>query len=315
MSIVLNINSTSTVRYRDDCFGAGYDSTYYIYRSARGHYYRSGYIPKIAGVEDASKKYDIGYNPSGFSDIVGVKTNPIICDGLMFDTPFTDDTPARITDVPYTELRFQRPFIAIPFSSVDRNNSTKDDVILVDDTYYALSRVYFHPTDITVWGTGIKYTSGQADSFDGRIQRFGNFHRNPEEFRMTCELQAPIFGSDDNNCGYIVTQSELLSRFRNTSHNYQLYNELTQYTYGALFQFHITNQESTATLGRYYEKTIGSDTVYQLSVLEPTGWYPIYPTFSTFVVPFLSQDEYNAAYAASYKWDDATIQQIDQYIN
>lgn len=316
MSININIDTQSTIRYRTDCFGDGYtDEPYHIRDHSQYDYGLLGYTPKINNV-GANGRYSIGYNPSG-ATWEGVYShtpyvvNPTICDGLIYNELYTGILSTDpITKVPYKELLFQVPAIAIKRNAV--YSSSVNGIRIGIDELTRLDRVYVDSNNLNLCGEGIIYENGVGQSYNGVLEY--NVYGVPTHFDEIRIVPDRSNSSHSANSGYIATYSELLDIFAQTDSSFEIWRALEDCPYGGILRS-VTRDGGDAVFGRVYRHQWGEG-----------GWAEgVYETYYSYnsqrivyqylITPFLSQDEYDAAYAANYKWDDATIQQIDQYIN
>lgn len=309
MSIIVNIDSQSTIRYRTDCFGTGYtDEPYHIRDHSQYDYGLLGFTPKISNVGTVNL-YDIGYNPSGatwegvYSDSPYV-VNPTICDGLIYNGLYTGILSTdSITKVPYKELLFQIPAIAIKRSTVYSSSST--GIRLGRDEITLLDRVYVNPNTLDICGEGIIYENGISQTYNGILEYRVYSTSVYDEIRISLDHSSY---SHSTQSGYIVTYNTLLNIFEQTDVSFQIWNVLLNCIYGGILMG-VPRDSGEAVFGRVYRHE--QNGVYETSYSYNSQW----SIYQYLIIPFLSQDEYDAAYAANYKWDDATIQQIDQYIN
>ena len=326
MSIKINIQSQSTIPFRTDCFGTGFDIDFFV---------RQGYYtPKITDAIGQNRKYDVGYNPGGtlwpkpsswdfFYHPYTLTNSAIICDRLFLTNCMVDPgyypEVHSILDLPYSELKFQNPLIAIPYSAFDPM-SNEQNIILQSDYYYQINRLYLSSDPIpSMRGNhsskveGIKHKNGQAIPYHEMFEDLNtSYLKTGNDLRI------------GNNYTYmaICTQDTLKYLFRNTNSSYSIWDVISECTHGGLYYcgFNSGFFNVIQMFWYYYpsdEQHYGHIPIAQFNWL---GYNLFTDTgqrdgIIAFIIPFVTEDEYNAAVAVSIKWNDEIMEQIDQYIN
>lgn len=324
MSTKINIQSQSTMTFRTDCFGTGFDIDYFI----RQDYY----MPKITDAIGQNRKYDVGYNPLGTkwpkpSSFISEFYTPsvsfysaLVCDRLFFVTFIGDDRYPEvhsISDLPYSELKFQKPLIAIPHSAFDPM-SNQNNIILQSDYYYQINRLYLSSDSIpSLHGEysskieGIKHKNGQAIPYNEIFESLNTryYLKTGNDLRIESLRQTP----------QICTQDQLEYVFRNTNSSYSIWNVISECTHGGLYYcgFHSGYFDVIPMFWYYYPS---DEETYHVAQFYWGGYNLFTDTgqrdgIIAFILPFVSEDEYNAAVAVNIEWNDEIMEQIDQYIN
>lgn len=284
MAISINIQNKSTITYRTDCLADDFD--YHIRDHSQYDYEDVGYLSKISGtISEAEQKiYDIGYNPSGTDPLVS--ENPIVCDRLICNALFK--SPTAITDIPYSELLFQQPAIAL------KGNVSTYGKRIKTDTFEKITRIYPDIPNNCIKASGTRYVDGQGEMYDDVFESPSQMrYRSISEMRITIPK------------GYIDTLSELQARFENTDHSFQVWSELSTMTNGAFLSV-IPHPRFSYPVNFYGQTTDG------FMGFTPDNTYTSEHYY--LIMPFISADEYNAAKSASYKWDTETIEEIDDML-
>jgi|GEM_PF-6915570 len=287
MAIKINIQNTSKITYRTDCLADDFD--YHIRDHSQYDYEDVGYLPKISGTisEAEQKTYDVGYNPSGTDPLTA--ENPIVCDRIICNALFK--SPSAITDIPYSELRFQQAAIAL------KENVSTSGKRISTDTFELINRIYGDIANNCIKASGTRYTNGQGVIYNDVFESPpGMRYRTITELRMTIHK------------GYVLSLSEIQDMFENTDHTYQVWSELSGMTYGALV---IELLSGAIARGNYTVRFFAQTPEVDIE-LTPSNSEPSEHRY--LMIPFISADEYNAAKAASYKWDAETIEEIDDIL-
>lgn len=312
MAISINIGTTSTVKYRTDCFAPGYTDDVFFLRNG------AGYKQVIAGAKsEDNHEYDVGYG--------GFPMDCIVYDGLLMARYFGVNPPhaaEKLSDIPYKQLLFQKPCIVIPSAS-HAINAYYRDIHLIEDTYFTVSKLYLKDElyeiqpgyDFYVsWIEGTKCVEGSQASYDGVFEVLTGYPGHPADFH--------IMGYPSWDSTAVCTQAELFERFKNTDQSFKIWEELDKYQYGAMVNC-LGDSSSYPSLFVTVMNLIycgwrgwqGDDGYTTMSIYYHAQSQFNIPNYTTSIIPFLSQDEFDAAYAANYRWDSQTIQQINEYLN
>lgn len=297
MSDSINIRRRRTVTFRTDCFAAGYDTDYFVRET-------TGYEPIITDISDEQDIYDVGHNPLGRHT-----DNPFVCDQLLLDYQNTNETQA-ITDIPYKELLFAKPLIAIPNSAL-ASTADRNHIILATDEYYKIDRLYVDPTTnpYTSHIEGVHHTGGQDVTYNGAFEQLVT----PSVPVDTTELRIsyhPQRWQGDTNFR-VLNSLELRAMFNGTNPSYSIITDVISHTpSGAL----VITGDNTANdhhiaMWRYRTKRISDGAMVGILVrIDMDG-------FLNYILPFASGMEYNAARCTVEKWRTADIQAIQDWLN
>lgn len=299
MAIHLNIGSTSTVKYRTDCFETGSRTDYHIQKS-----------PNIA-IPDAINDQDNYYYDVGSygSERGGFPTiwNPIICDNLLIGGSFQD--PSVVSDsVYYDEILFSRPMIALDRTSV--RGISGEQITLRYDTFSVIDRLYTDLQYKVCRGTGIQYRDGTPYAFDGVFDNPIIKTQEPiVRMSFVLETRFPTYPYHSvSNWNNIISADKLSYVFSNGRQYHAFWNQISQYEYGIIWGW---NRDASMGFGepmliRYQVETQSGN--IEIADFRYDSRFKYY-----YIIPFLSQDEYDAAYAANYPWNSTIKKQIDKY--
>ncbi len=278
-----------------------------------------------------------------------VPNNPIICDRLFFEGgKLGDMSNTQISDVSYSTVRFQLPALwcdqtySDPSTGMYKPRLASGNFYLINTlnfaSYYYDQDGAFHPA-MTM--TGQRY-------IDGAYSSIGSYIWLSKYTALFSKYQIQLGTSAIWPYSGILKYLDESSEFINT----EVGNILKSYKYGAIITYcggqgisndvpsmdrrtrgynngiimcGYSNQILPGWRKGWYQLCISGIRMDHSSVVQIGDKMDIHydwlddfigeVQFPTIFIPFLSQDEFDAAYAANYKWDDATIQQIDQYIN
>ena len=297
MSDIINIRRWRTVNFRTDCFASGYDVDYFV-RSNHGYY------PLITDVSDGQNTYDVGYNPTSMST-----ENPFVCDELLLDFQNADEAHA-IGDVPYKELLFTRPLIAIPNSALD-GTATWNHIIMAADEYYKISRLYVDPTTTpyTSHIEGVHHTGGQDMTYNGVFEQLitPSVPVDTSDMRISYHPLRVLIG--DANIT-ICNSLQVRDMLAGTPTSYSIWSAISGYTYGAMV---ITGDNSAndhhIALWRYNARRLSDSMLLGIGIRTDMDGYLNY------ILPFASEMEYDAAHCATEKWSAADIQAIQDWLD
>lgn len=299
MAIHLNIGSKSTIKYRTDCFGQGSRTDYHINAPS--------VIAADVETEQDNFLYDIGYYGSIRTRTLLYLSNPFICDNLLMLGSFQE--PTIISDsVYYDELVFTRPMIAIDRSSV--RTQTSESLTLRSDTFTVVDRIYTDITSRECLGNGTRYINGVSTEFSGIFNTPTITTQEPLN-RMSLLLELPRKSGSISGRSYeqyIASAEELQNYvFPNGNQYPAFWSQILQCEYGAYIGL------STDDYILSHPLIIRCQIETQSGEIEVSD-FPYYGYFKYhYVIPFISQDEFDAAYAANYPWGARTVQQIDKY--
>lgn len=295
MSDAINIRRRRTVNFRTDCFATGYDTDYFV----RG---TTGYEPIITDISDGTDVYDVGHSPYGFD-------NPFVCDELLLDFQNADEAQA-ITDVPYKELLFTRPLIAIPNSAL-ASTADRSHIILAADEYYKIDRLYVDPTTTpyTSHIEGVHHTGGQDVAFNGAFEQLitPSVAVDTSDMRISYHPLRVLVGDADIR---ICTSLQVRDMLAGTPTSFSIWNAISGYTSGAVV---ITGDNSVndhhIALWRYNARRLSDSMLLGIGIRSDMDGYLNY------ILPFASGTERNAAHCADEKWRTADIQAIQDWLN
>lgn len=283
--------------FRTDCFASGYDVDYFVRET-------TGYEPIITDISDGTDVYDVGHNPTGKST-----ENPFVCDELLLDDHNADEAQA-ITDVPYKELLFTRPLIAIPNSALD-STADKDHIILATDEYYKIDRLYIDPTTTpyTSHIEGVHHTGGQDVAYNGAFEQLISplVAVDTSDMRISYHPLRVLVGDADIR---ICTSLQVRGMLAGTPTSFSIWNAISGYTSGAIV---ITGDNGVSdhhiALWRYNARRLSDSGLVGIGI--DTGM----DGYLNYILPFASGTEYNAARCAAEKWRIADIQAITDWLN
>ena len=344
MSIRVNIDHISTVKYRADCF-TDYARTDYHIRD-------NSVYPDWNGTQPAYQKaiamssslltnniIEIGYSPhrnevDTIPEIGLPIKNPVVCDRLLFSGcyshhySFTSHNRYE-HDMFYETVTYANPAIVVGGRRRERYISGKYESYLEIrlDNYYSVNGMHigifpfydFEPR-MGIIMSGQRYVNGQYSVLN---HGFRGYIYSPELYSAHHIILGAI---------RLLTYADILKIISDSTAilNTPLENILRGLQYGAVFTVlgspaAAAKQSEYAIYGARYGHTqqYPEDDSWDLFDGQESpevsqdfwDWELFYYLQKYIFVPFSSQDEFDAAYAANYKWDDATIQQIDQYIN
>ncbi len=295
MSDTINIRRRRTVSFRTDCFATGYDTDYFV----RG---TTGYEPIITDISDSTDVYDVGHSPNGFY-------NPFVCDELLLDFKNADEAQA-ITDVPYKELLFTRPLIAIPNSAL-ASTADRSHIILAADEYYKIDRLYVDPTTTpyTSHIEGAHHTGGQDVAYNGAFEQLitPSVAVDTSDMRISYHPLRVLVGDADIR---ICNSSQMRSMLAGTPTSYSIWNAISGYTSGAIV---ITGDNGVSdhhiALWRYNARRVSDSRLLGIGIRSDMNGYLNY------ILPFASGMEYDAARCADERWQTADILAIQDWLN
>ena len=319
MSISLNISNIDTIGYRTDCLKSDSISKHYIrhhdVKYSGTSEYNDGYEDKYINVEgmmpDESRHlYNLGFNP-----FLSYPVNPIICDKLLMFGSFRDTKiiPIRefVYDLCYTNLLFAKPMLLI--DNVLDISSSEEGIkyVLMSGMFLLIDELHveYDSPNRYLYGSG-KYYDGSYNSFINRklcslINNNGTQCQGANRVDMCIEYPKRERPFNDYTIGYnglkdfICTNSELLSRFAYSGNPpTELLNLLNSYAYGALMipkRALVVQALRNGIYDQFYPGT--------------TMWWMFNRLFEIMIIPFDSEDEYNAAYASIYTWSHDIPQQ------
>lgn len=294
MAVHLNIGSTSTIKYRTDCFEQGSKTDYHIRKSPN--------ITIPDAINDQNNNYyDVGsYGTT--RDGCPQLNNPTICDNLLLRGSFQD--PSIVSDsIYYNEILFTRPMIALYRTSTSGYRDA--EVTLDSDTFLLIDRLYTDLQHRVCKGIGTQYYNGTPSSFDGVFDT-PTIRTQESIVRMSLLLEP---SSTPGNWNYIVSADKLKSFFPNGSQFPAFWNQISQCEYGAYYGWNRRGITSNPMIIRYQVETQSGN--IEISNFPYGNIFKFY-----YIIPFISQDEYDAAYAANYPWSTAwngPIEQIQKY--
>ena len=297
MSDSINIRRRRSVTFRTDCFATGYDTDYFVRET-------TGYEPIITDISDGIDVYDVGHNP-----LVRHTDNPLVCDQLLLDYHNTDEAQA-ITDLPYKDLLFTKPLIAIPNSAL-ASTADRSHIILATDEYYKIDRLYVDPTTnpYTSHIEGVHHTGGQNVTYNGAFEQLvtPSVPVDTTELRISYHPQR-VWQGDTNF--RVLNSLQMRSMLAGTPAAYSIWNAISGYTYGAMV---ITGDNSAndhhIAMWRYRTKRISDGAMVGIIVrVDMDG-------FLNYILPFASGTEYNAARCTVEKWRTADVQAIQDWLN
>ena len=298
MSDTINIRRRRTVSFRTDCFASGYDTDYFVRET-------TGYEPVIIDISDGQNNYDVGHNPTG-----GFLENPIVCDGLFLDYHNADEAQ-QITDVPFKELRFTQPMIAIPNSALD-STAGIDHIILANDDYYKIDRLYIDPTTTpyTSHIEGIHHTGSQDVMYNGLFEQLitPSVAVDTSDLRISYHPERLWEGTITTR---VLNSLELRAMFRGTDPSYSIITDIIAHMPNGALVITGNNRASDhhIAMWRYSAKRISDDSVTSILVsISMNG-------FLNYVIPFANYYEYAVACAAYYKWSTANVNAITNWLN
>lgn len=281
--------------FRTDCFASGYDTDYFV----RG---TTGYEPIITDISDGTDVYDVGHSPNGFD-------NPFVCDELLLDFKNADEAQA-ITDVPYKELLFTRPLIAIPNSAL-ASTADRSHIILAADEYYKIDRLYVDPTTTpyTSHIEGVHHTGGQDIAYNGAFEQLitPSVAVDTSDMRISYHPLRVLVGDADIR---ICTSPQVRGMLSGTPTSFSIWNAISGYTSGAIV---ITGDNGVSdhhiALWRYSARRLSDSGLVGIGIDTSMDGYLNY------ILPFASGTERNAAHCAADKWRTADIQAIQDWLN
>ena len=285
------------MNFRTDCFATGYDVDYFIRNS--------GYEPIITDISDGQNTYDVGHNPTALN----IK-NPFVCDELMLDYHNTDEAQVLL-DIPYKELLFTKPLIAIPNSAL-ASTADRSHIILATDEYYKIDRLYVDPTTnpYTSHIEGVHHIGGQDVMYNGAFEQLvtPSVPVDTTELRISYHPQR-VWQGDTNF--RVLNSLELRAMFNGTPPSYSIITDVISHTpSGAL----VITGDNTANdhhiaMWRYRTKRISDGAMVGIIVkIDMDG-------FLNYILPFASGMEYDAARCAVEKWSTADIQAIQDWLD
>ncbi len=275
MSINFNIENTSDIIYKINDFAP--------YGLGKYHLYKNNYTQKID-----NNNYGLGYSTFQSNPIVANKT-------ILYGDNY------------YESLEFEEPIVYTDMGTsgldvyVDRHYFVylSDEVLFACDGRYYLNNTY---TDFTLYHGEELYWDevSDIDKSAGLLFKTGdinelsiaNVHSSVMrfyEFRDLWDIQ------------YRLAHQTLLNYLSLNYRNSGLYYNGSR-NYGFKFYYISTSGDIKEFPARSIRRDFSS-----FGVLAYSG--------ARVIIPFISGDEYNAAYAATYKWNSQTIQQIDEYLN
>lgn len=310
MSLIVNIDTTSTVLYRTDCFKTYSLTDYHIRDNSVYSGWNLGY-QKAIDVDPPSPDdiAEIGYCATitaGYYDSIRTQ-NPIVCDNLLFGGQFSSSGDC---DVVYSAPAFSTP--AVWFDGEIRG----DHILICSGNFYTVDTMRISPTYYTnnpgLVVAGKRYYNGAYTTINNAISR--------------CPVDAARY--DDFNIylgSYNLWAHSTIASFladNPTYANTEIANVCNAMQYGALLTYPNATDPASTDSGIIVS---GHNTISDL-------WLPIgnmnkgdYPNdfvntesingLGMMLIPFASQDEYDAAYAANYKWDSNTIPEVNRYVN
>ena len=285
------------MNFRTDCFASGYDTDYFV----RG---TTGYEPIITDILDGTDVYDVGHNPNGM-----LFENPFVCDELLLDFQNADEAQA-ITDVPYKELLFTKPLIAIPNSAL-ASTADRSHIILAADEYYKIDRLYVDPTTTpyTSHIEGVHHTGGQDVAYNGAFEQLitPSVAVDTSDMRISYHPLRVLVGDADIT---ICNSLQMRSMLAGTPTSFSIWNVISGYTYGAMV---ITGDNSAndhhIALWRYNARRLSDSRLLGIGIRSDMDGYLNY------ILPFASEMEYDAVCCAADRWRTADILAIQDWLN
>lgn len=296
MAIHLNIDNKSTVKYRMDCFGENSRTDYHI----RGC---NVTIPDAINSQD-DYYYNVGsYGYIRTSDILELR-NPFICNNLLMCGSFQN--PSIVADsVYYNELIFTRPMIALDRSSVSGYSGER--LTLRSDTFSLIDRIYPDLSSKECLCEGIRYSGGIPSVFSGVFDT-PNISAQGALERISLLLEPWWDNFSYSSQQYIVSAERLKNCFSNGSQYPAFWEQILKCEYGAYYGIGNLSFQLLS-----HPLIIRCQVETQSGVIEIAD-FPYYNYFKYYyIIPFISQDEFNAAYAANYPWPNTVIRDINKY--
>lgn len=291
MAIHLNIGNESTIKYRTDCFGEGSRTDFHL----RGC---NVTIPDAIDSQD-NFYYDVGSYGSMRDGCPQVR-NTFVCDNLLMNGSFQD--PSIVQDsVYYNELLFSRPMIALYRSSISGYSDAK--LTIRSDTFLLIDKLYTDLQYKECMGIGTRYSNGTPSSFNGI---FDTPSISTQESIVRMSLLLESLRVSTGNWNYIASADKLKSFFPNGDRFPAFWNQILQCEYGACYSWNRPDFITAEPMIIKYQVETQSGNI-EISNF-PYRNFKFY-----YIIPFVSQDEYNAAYAANYRWEERTIANINKY--
>lgn len=297
MSDTINIRRRGTVNFRTDCFASGYDVDYFV-RSNHGYY------PLITDVSDGQNTYDVGYNP--YAEIVQVEPyNPFVCDELFLDWHGWYSEIQSISDVPYQDVKFTVPIIAIPNSALS-SSADKDHIILANDEYYLIDNLSIDAQTMTSHITGTKHENGQDIPYNGALEQLVSFDPPIRNYRLAFAPRRPY---GELTVYRFCNVIQLQNIFSGTSAECSIWDVIGSYGSGA---FVLTGDR---TADDHHIQPFRYFALDEYDMLEELYADAQTDGFLNYVIPFANPDEYFAARCSYYRWRTADIQAIQNWLN
>lgn len=319
MSISINIENINTISYRTDCMKQNYK--HYIRNHDVTHsgedLYKNGYVHKYENIEGHDPNgnkhsYNIGYNP-----YYPFPSNPIVCNNLLMFGSFkiTHQLQNIVYDLCYDKLIFNRPVLLI--------NDLRDSSFLYNKIYYTISSGLFILLDELSVNehdntSHIKRIFGKGTYYDGHYKQMSDrelciirnsngdecrFSNNIDiciEYPMIFKPFNPYYSLGYNGLkDFICSKNELLSRFAYVGESEpEVCNVLESFEYGALM---------IPRRALFVQSKFNDHYDFYYPSVRGATFFPFYDLFEVTIIPFIDDNEYNAAYASIYTWTDNVI--------
>ena len=312
MAFFTTIHNLDTIKYRTDCVAETSQSTYHI-RSTDMRYATSanpfGYVykgyEKINDVSPATLpdtsvvNVDLGHNPNHYESTrdLYIAENSVICDKLIMFGDFVQN------DFYYDKLIFEKPMLTSAYYHYTYDGKYHAPTGNDSESFLLINEVYLHGTGGVNLGVYLKgqeiKNGGESSSYDRMTRSLVGVTRNTDKVNLSigyyfCKSLTSYMGLS----GLIHRQRELFDMFTfaGDATNSPFIHVLESFDYGGI----VLHGSSHIDCQVRRNNQINTHNQLHNVISEFTPNY-------LWIIPFVSEAEYNAALAVAYKWDDYAV--------